>query len=98
MNARIRKQYHVLLLLSVVCVGALAVFENYKVQWYVVYIAPMLAALTAAGFEAIRPQRRWIAGALLVSGVLMNLGISPLAMLPTTSCNDAPPKTQFLDA
>ncbi len=98
MNARIRKQYHVLLLLSVVCVGALAVFENYKVQWYVVYIAPMLAALTAAGFEAIRPQRRWIAGALLVSVVLLNLGISARAMLRNTYRNEYLPMTEFLEA
>ena len=62
-----RRRYGALLTLAAAYIVALTVFDNFKQQWYVIYIVPLFGALLSAALFEIPPVwRRWAAAALAI--------------------------------
>jgi len=87
-NEKARKQYRALLVLAGAYLGALTVFENYKVQHYALYVVPFFAAFAATGFETMKPFHPRLAGGLLAAVILLNAGVQARLILRNSYSNE----------
>lgn len=91
-----RASYRILLVLAAACLTALTFCDNFKVQWYVIYVIPMLCALTVIG--ALSLSRGHKAAQIGLAGlVVLNLVISTRLTLRNTYSHEYSPMIAFLE-
>jgi len=98
-DARLRRQFGALLILAGVYMAALAAFESYKVQWYVLYVVPFFGAITAVAVYALNAGRlRRVVWATLAALICMQIGGVLRLIARNTYRYEYLPAIQFLKA